>query len=73
MAEEQRGGNQDAGSGQRVVRDGHMVLNFPVYPTLDAWQARAESLRRRILVSAGLWPLPAARTAPGALHRPDDA
>ncbi|HUX88409.1 MAG TPA: hypothetical protein VMW65_15510, partial [Chloroflexota bacterium] len=29
-----------------------------VFASLEAWQARAEVLRRRILVSAGLWPQP---------------
>jgi dienelactone hydrolase len=33
---------------------------FPFHPpaTREAWQARAEELRRRILVATGLWPMP---------------
>jgi dienelactone hydrolase len=31
---------------------------LPTYHSLEAWQAQAATLRRQILVSAGLWPLP---------------
>ena len=30
----------------------------PHFPTLNAWKARREHLRRQILWTAGLWPLP---------------
>jgi hypothetical protein len=30
----------------------------PTYHSLEAWQAQAATLRRHILVSTGLWPLP---------------
>ena len=43
------------------VRHQHMVCDLPVYPTRAAWEARAEQLRRQILVSAGLWPMPEKR------------
>ncbi|WP_162006880.1 alpha/beta hydrolase family protein [Roseimaritima sediminicola] len=34
--------------------------HFPFHPPqdLDAWQQRAERLRRRVLVATGLWPMP---------------
>ena len=35
---------------------------FDSYESPEAWAARAEEVRRRILVAAGLWPMP---TAPG--------
>jgi len=34
------------------------TYEFPTYASLEAWQARREHLRRHILVSCGLWPLP---------------
>ena len=45
------------------VRLGDLIdLNgsFPFHPpaTREAWEARAEHVRRRILVSQGLWPMP---------------
>ena len=43
------------------VRHQHMVCALPTYATRDSWEARAEQLRRRILVSAGLWPMPEKR------------
>ncbi len=43
------------------VRHQHMVCALPTYATRDSWEARAEQLRRRILVSAGLWPMPERR------------
>lgn len=41
---------------------------FPFTPpaTLDEWSARADAVRRRILVAAGLWPMPE-RPAPRAV------
>ena len=39
----------------RTLNDTH---EFHPPPTLAAWATRAESLRRRILVAAGLWPMP---------------
>ncbi len=43
------------------VRHQHMVCDLPAYQTRAAWEARAEQLRRQILVSAGLWPMPEKR------------
>jgi hypothetical protein len=37
----------------------HFVL--PEYKSLAQWQARREQLRRQVLVSAGLWPMPKRR------------
>jgi dienelactone hydrolase len=42
----------------REVRDYNTVYSVPAFDTLAAWQRRAAELRRHILVSAGLWPLP---------------
>lgn len=40
------------------ARDERSTYVFPGHLTRESWEARAEHLRRRILVSAGLWPLP---------------
>jgi len=34
------------------------VFEFSEYRTLEAWERRAEYLRRHLLVSCGLWPMP---------------
>ncbi len=34
------------------------TYEMPTYASLAEWQARAERLRRQILVSCGLWPMP---------------
>ncbi|HIA48286.1 MAG TPA: hypothetical protein EYN96_10055 [Candidatus Hydrogenedentes bacterium] len=34
------------------------VFTFPVYRSIEEWESKAEVLRRRILLSSGLWPLP---------------
>ena len=53
------GGSQGAVRDCRSeVRNENTVVSFPAYPTRQAWEARAEYLRQRILVSSGLWPLP---------------
>ena len=39
--------------GRLHIRHGDMPFTFPSYPTRASWEARAEYLRRRILVSAG--------------------
>ena len=49
---------QDA---RRQHRAGDDVRTFPSYPTRASWESRAEHLRKRILVSAGLWPMPERR------------
>ncbi len=44
----------------RTIRTRHLDLHyeFPGYDSLEAWEGRAADLRRHILVSTGLWPLP---------------
>ena len=42
----------------REVRRLDQAQEPSVFDSLETWQARAEVLRRRILVSAGLWPQP---------------
>ncbi len=39
-------------------KSGRMHLEMPVYKTLPEWEARAAHLRKQILASAGLLPLP---------------
>ena len=43
---------------------------FPFEPpaTLDAWKDRAAEIRRRVLVSQGLWPMPAPVTLAASIH-----
>jgi cephalosporin-C deacetylase-like acetyl esterase len=36
----------------------NLTYHFPVYRTKEEWLRRADHLRRQILVSAGLWPMP---------------
>jgi len=40
------------------TRDLNLHFEFPGYATREAWESQAEYLRRHILVSTGLWPLP---------------
>jgi len=40
------------------VRNNEEIYDFPTYASREMWEARAEYLRRRVLVSAGLWPMP---------------
>lgn len=44
--------------GRLMIRHGDMEFTLADYPTRDSWQARADHLRKRILVSTGLWPMP---------------
>lgn len=48
---------------RRATQIRHLDLDFTnqlrTYQTQQEWQTRAESLRKQILVSAGLWPQPA--------------
>ncbi len=41
-----------------TVRHTSTVFTMPEFRSREAWEAYAEGLRRRILVSSGLWPLP---------------
>jgi hypothetical protein len=40
------------------IRHLDLTYNFPNYQSKDEWIARGERLRKQILVSAGLWPMP---------------
>ena len=42
----------------RTCRGTNTVYSFPQCLSRESWEARAEHLRRRTLVSAGLWPMP---------------
>ena len=42
----------------KTGRGTNTVYAFPRYSNRESWETRAEHLRRRILVSAGLWPMP---------------
>ncbi len=44
----------------RVVENRHTrtSFQFPEYKAKEAWEARRAEVRRKILVSAGLWPMP---------------
>jgi dienelactone hydrolase len=42
-----------------TVKDLNTPRTFPEVKTLPDWQARAQEIREQILVSCGLWPLPA--------------
>ncbi len=46
------------GDPRLLVRDRNTPAELPRYETKKAWLSRAENLRRQILVSAGLWPMP---------------
>jgi len=45
--------------------------DFPFTPVVDkdAWRARQEKIRRRILISQGLWPLPTKTDLNAVVHR----
>jgi len=44
--------------GRTEIRHLDLVYSFPSYPTRASWECRAEHLRKRILTSTGLWPMP---------------
>jgi dienelactone hydrolase len=46
----------DARLGKLKNLDGYHPFNVPA--SKEAWEARAEELRRRVLVATGLWPMP---------------
>jgi dienelactone hydrolase len=48
------------------LKDLNQFFPFEVPPTRQAWQQRAERLRRQLLVSQGLWPMPT-KTPPNAV------
>ena len=41
------------------IKDVNTPWTLKSYPTREVWEARAAEIRQRILVSMGLWPLPA--------------
>ncbi|MBL8187046.1 MAG: acetylxylan esterase, partial [Acidobacteria bacterium] len=43
---------------RREIRHLDLTYSLPEYKTKEAWLARAAELRKQILVSAGLWPMP---------------
>lgn len=44
----------------QTIRQGRdMFYPLPSYPSLEEWTARSKKLKMHILISAGLWPLPA--------------
>jgi dienelactone hydrolase len=43
---------------RREIRHLDLPYTLAEYKTKDAWLARADELRKQILVSAGLWPMP---------------
>lgn len=47
-----------AADSRREVRHLDLTYSLPEYKTKEAWLARAAELRKQILVSAGLWPMP---------------
>ncbi len=42
----------------RTAKHTNTVFNMPHFENREMWESYAESLRRRILLSSGLWPLP---------------
>ncbi len=44
---------------RREIRHLDLTYSLPEYKTKEAWLNRAAELRQQILVSAGLWPMPA--------------
>ncbi len=44
--------------GRTEIRHGNLNYTFSDYPNRESWETRAEHLRKRILVSTGLWPMP---------------
>lgn len=46
--------------------NGHFPFKVP--PSLEAWETRADALRRRILVAGGLWPMPTKTPLNAVIH-----
>ena len=51
-------GRLPADSRLQPLKDLNGYFPFAVPPTKEAWNVRAEQLRRRVLVATGLWPMP---------------
>ena len=57
---------QDKRLGKLVDLNGYFP--FTPSPTKEAWVARAEQVRRRVLVATGLWPMPTKTPANAVVH-----
>ena len=57
---------QDARLGK--LKDLNGYFPFTPSPNKEAWEARAQQVRRRILVSTGLWPMPKRTPANAVVH-----
>jgi hypothetical protein len=44
-------------AGSDKPRDLNTLRDFPVVPSREAWEARANDIREQVLVSCGLWPM----------------
>ena len=55
---------------RRLEALNHLEGHFPFTPpeSLDQWQHRAQQVRRRLLVSLGLWPLPSKTPLNAVIH-----
>jgi len=58
LAADEPPGQQDRGR-PVSVRDLNTPRNFPEITSRKEWQARAREIREQVLVSCGLWPMPA--------------
>lgn len=47
--------------GRTNIRHLDLEYKFPAYPTRSSWECRAEHIRKRILTSTGLFPMPEKR------------
>lgn len=52
------------------LKDLNGYFPFHVPETVEAWEQRAEELRRRILVANGMWPLPPRTELNAVIHSP---
>lgn len=52
----------------KPLKDLNGFFPFEVPETLEAWEARAEQLRRRVLVANGLWPMPPKTPLNAVIH-----
>ncbi|MCX7431923.1 MAG: acetylxylan esterase, partial [Planctomycetia bacterium] len=57
---------EDVRLGDRKDLDGYFPFEPPA--TREAWLARAEDVRRRVLVSQGLWPMPTKTPLNAVIH-----
>ncbi|MBI1348753.1 acetylxylan esterase [bacterium] len=50
------------------LKDYNGYFPWTPYPTKEAWEERAEEVRRQILVACGLWPMPARPPVEATIH-----